>query len=122
DPAMKEQGRTRKNIALARELDRRQRGDALTHTFIDFAVYPGQHVSLDWTEQWGPDNANLSGLSFSLFDPIVGIGITYCRIIPQLLNLTVGVKVLISIPTALVRAISNSDTNVLDPLFNGVLV
>jgi hypothetical protein len=122
DPSLTEQNRTRKNVALARELDRRARGDALTHTFVDFAVFPGQHVSMDWTEQWGDSNCNLSGFTFSFFDPVAGIGAAYYRIIPQALNLMVGAQVLLSFPTALVRAISHMDQNVIDPLFTGTLV
>jgi hypothetical protein len=113
---------TRRSFTLARELDRRARGDSLAHTFIDIAVYPGQHVSLDFTEQWGDTNANLSGVSFSLFDPILGVGGSYYRVVPQALNITVGLKILMSLPTAIVRGISQQDTDLIDPLLTGVLL
>lgn len=124
DANMTEQKRTRKNVAMARELDRRARGDALTHTFIDFGVFPHQHVSLDWTEQWGSDNCNLSGFTLSLFDPIFGVGATYYRVIPQALNLMVGLQFTVSVPNALITAIGNQGgSNLLgDNLFTGVLV
>lgn len=122
DGALAERSATRANVKLARELDRRARGDALTHTFIDLVVYPGQHVSLDWTEQWGDTNANLTGLSFSVYDPVVGVGLSYYRVIPEALNLTVGLKMLVSVPTALVQAFNPDVSRVLDPLLTGVLV
>lgn len=122
DATMAEVKRARKNVSYARELDRRTRGDALSHIFVDIAVFPGQHVSFDWTEQWGDSNCNLSGFTLSLFDPIFGVGANYHRVIPQALNLMVGAQVLVSFPTALVRAISPNSGDVIDPLFTGVLV
>jgi hypothetical protein len=122
DPQLSEPARTYRELSMAKEIERRHRGDALTHTFIDFAVFPSQHVSFDWTEQWGETNLNLSGLTFSLFDPVVGIGAAYYRIIPQALNIMVGAQVLVSIPTALVNAIAMNNMKVIDSLFTGVLV
>ena len=74
DPGLTETRNTERMYTLSAELERRARGDSLTQSFVDVAVYPGQHISLDWTDQWGPTNANLSGVTLSLFDPIVGIG------------------------------------------------
>lgn len=122
DPSLREQAATRANTKLARELERKSRSDALTHTFIDVTLFPGQHVSLDWTEQWGDTNANLSGLSLSIFDPVAGVGACYYRVIPEALNLTVGAKVLISAPTAIIQAFTDGATQLLDPLLTGVLV
>jgi hypothetical protein len=123
DSKMTEVEQTTKRTNEARELDRRAKGDSLVHTFFDASLYPGQHISLDWSEQWGPDNANISGMSISLFDPVVGLGINYFRVIPQAFNLMVGAKVLISLPTALAAALSNDITQqLLNPLLNGVLV
>ncbi len=122
DPNLSEATRTTHTFSLARELDRRSRADSLTHVFVDVALYPGQHVSFDWAEQWGDTNANLSGVSVSLFDPVAGVGAEYFRVIPQALNLMVGAKLLLSMPTALVRAISGQDNNVIDPLITGVFM
>ncbi len=125
DPSLSEQARTTKGQTFAEELDRRQRGDSLTHTFIDVALYPGQHISLDWAEQWGDTNANLSGVSLSLFDPVLGVGAEYFRVIPQALNLMVGAKVLLSVPTALIQAIAGSRGQVptlFDPIITGVFM
>jgi hypothetical protein len=121
DPALITQTRTIKNFSLSRELDRRAKGESLAHTFIDVAVFPGQHVSFDWTEQWGDTNANLSGVSLSAFDPVLGIGAVYFRVIPQAWNLMVGAKVLMSVPTAAVNAVGQSGS-VIDPLLTGVLL
>jgi hypothetical protein len=122
DASLSERARTTRNTQLARELARRARGDTITHTFFDMVVYPGQHFSFDWTDQWGETNRNLSGLSFSFFDPVVGVGAAYYRVIPSAFNLMVGAKVLMSVPTALVQNISGEDMEVLDPLLSGVLV
>jgi len=123
DPGMAEAARTRRTFTLARELERRARGDAITHTFFDVALYPGQHVSLDVAEQWGEDNANLSGVSLSLYDPVLGVGVSYYRVIPRAFNVMVGAQVLMSIPTAVVNAFSpGNDFQLLDPLLTAVLV
>lgn len=122
DRNLSESASTRRTVVEARELDRRARGDALTHTFIDVAIYPGQHVSLDWSEQWGDTNRNLSGVSLSIFDPVVGFGGEYFRVIPELYNLMVGAKLLLSIPTALVSAVSGRNNQVIDPIVTGVFM
>jgi hypothetical protein len=110
-----------RTVQLVREEQRRARGDALAHTFIDIGVVPMQHISLDWSEQWGDTNANLAGVSLSAFDPVLGLGGSYFRITP-LFNITVGLKLLVSVPTALVRAISPDIQQIIDPLFTAVLV
>jgi hypothetical protein len=125
DAAMTEPARTRKNVSLAMDLDRRARGDSLAHVFFDATLYPAQHLSFDFVEQWGATNANLSGVSLSLFDPVLGIGGAYYRVLPQALNITVGAKVLMSLPTALVKSIargSDNGTDLIDPLLTGVFI
>lgn len=124
DPRLGETTRTRRNFTLTRELDRRARGEALTHTFFDATVYPGQHVSLDFVEQWGDHNENLSGVSASFFDPVVGVGGAYYRVVPRAFNLMVGAKVLMSVPTALVNAVTDGQGGggLIDPLLTGVFI
>lgn len=112
----------RRNTTMVKELARRARRDALAHSFIDIAVLPMQHISLDWTEQWGDTNANLAGITLSVLDPLLGIGGNYFRIIPEAFNLTIGAKFVVSLPTALVRALSPDTMVLFDPLFTGVLV
>ncbi len=121
DPQMQEAARTERGYSQTRDLARRIRGDALTQTFIDVALYPGLHASLDFSEQWGDTNANLSGVSLSAYDPVLGIGASYFRVVPQAFNIAVGGKVLLSVPTALVKSVSNNGSgSVLDPLLTGV--
>ena len=122
DAAMRGAARTRRNLALIRELDRRARGDSITHTFFDVTIYPGQHVSLDWTDQWGDTNANLSGFSLSLFDPVLGVGGAYYRVIPSALNISVGAKLLMSVPTSLVQGITGESVDLIDPLLTAVFM
>ncbi|WP_224367857.1 hypothetical protein [Hyalangium versicolor] len=122
DASMTGPARTRRNLALVRELDRRSRGDSITHAFFDVTMYPGQHVSLDWVEQWGDTNANLSGFTLSLYDPVLGVGGAYYRVIPSALNITVGGKLLMSLPTGLIQGISGEDVDVVDPLMTAVFM
>lgn len=122
DPGLTEMVRTQRNFTLTQELERRARGDSLTHTFLDVTVYPGQHVSLDWVEQWGDTNANLAGLSLSAYDPLIGVGGAYYRVIPSAFNLMVGGKILMSVPNAVVSGISGGPVDFLDPLLTAVFV
>jgi hypothetical protein len=121
DSKLKQALRTQKNVGLAQELERRSKGESITHTFIDIGIFPGPHFSMDWSEQWGDTNCNLSGATLSLFDPFLGVGANYFRVIPQVLNLMVGVKLLLSVPTGLIRSIG-SDSQLFDPLVTGVLM
>lgn len=122
DPLLTGRARTYRTTTLTRELERRRRGEALTHTFVDVTMYPGQHVSLDWSEQWGDTNANLSGLTLSLFDPLIGAGGHYARAVPSARNLLVGGKVIMSLPSAAVSSITGENTEVIDPLLTGVFL
>jgi hypothetical protein len=123
DPVLAEPARSRKSFNMTRELERRSRGDAITHTLIDIAIYPGQHFSLDFVEQWGDSNHNLSGLTLSLFDPVVGLGGAYYRVLPKALGITVGAKIIMSLPTAFVLAVTgNGNTQLINPLLTAVAV
>lgn len=124
DARLKEQAKSKKTASLTEELERRQRGDSLTHTFIDIGVlaYPAPHLGLSWVEQWGDTNANLTGFSFTLSDPVIGLGLEYFRIIPQAWNLMIGAKVLLSAPSAVASAITGESTRVIDPLVTGVVM
>jgi hypothetical protein len=115
DPDLAEGTRTAKTYTRTAELERRIRGDSLTQSFVDIGLAPGQHVSLDWTDQWGRENRHLSGVTLSLFDPVLGVGAAHHRV-TRLLNTTVGAKVLLSLPTAVVNSVSDEDGQVLDPL------
>jgi len=117
DPMLSELARSQKVYTMSAELERRARGDSLTQAFVDFALYPGQHLSVDWTEQWGKTNANLSGITVSLFDPVLGVGASHYRRV-EFFDILLGGKVLLSLPTAAARAVGDNDIEVLDPLVN----
>lgn len=118
DPNFIEKKNTKRMYKLAEEYERRARGDSLTQAFVDVGMYPGQHISFDWTDQWGKRNQFLTGVTISLFDPLLGIGISFATRI-KLLNIALGSKVIISLPTALIRSFGNdgiTDGEVFDPL------
>lgn len=119
DPGLVEARNTERVYTRAAELERRARGDSLTQAFVDLAVLPGQHISLDWTDQWGETNANLSGVTLTLVDPIVGIGAVHYRRTP-LWNTLVGAKLVVSVPTALTRSVLGESIDELDPLLTAV--
>lgn len=120
DPLLVENANTQRMATLTEELERRARGDALAQTFVDAAVYPGQHISLDFTDQWGKTNANLSGVTLSLFDPVVGLGVCHYRS-TRLFNTQLGVKGIVSLPTAVASALTQDDEiEVIDPLLTAV--
>jgi hypothetical protein len=120
DPLMIEDANTARSHALAAELERRARGDSITQAFVDLALYPGQHISVDWTEQWGPTNHNLSGFTISLYDPVVGLGASHYRAL-KLWDILVGAKLLVSLPTAVARAFDDTG-DVIDPMITAVAV
>jgi hypothetical protein len=124
DPRLLERARTQKSYSLTRELDRRARGDSLTQLFFDAAILPNQHISLDWADQWGDTNANLSGLTISILDPLLGIGGAYYRIFASAWGLMVGAQVLVSLPSALIQSLGaiNSGSFLGDNLVTGVFV
>lgn len=117
DPALREAARTEHMFQLTEELERRARGEGLTHTFLDLGLYPQQHIGIDWSDQFGRRNQHLSGFSISILDPLVGIGGNYYFVTP-LLHTLVGVKAIASLPTALVRSLGEDVTDgaILDPL------
>lgn len=120
DPGLVEHTNTRRMYTLTAERERRARGDGLTQAFVDVAFYPGQHVSLDWTDQWGPRNTQFSGMTMSLFDPVFGIGAVHYTSV-GFLDALVGGQVVLSMPTAIVQGLGQ-DGGVLDPLLTGVAV
>jgi hypothetical protein len=120
DPTGVEHKNTRRMYTLAAEQERRARGDGLTQAFVDVAFYPGQHISLDWTDQWGRNNKQFSGLTLSILDPIAGIGAVHYYCI-GFLDTLVGAQVVLSLPTAVVRGLGQ-DGEVIDPLITGVAV
>lgn len=119
DPDLREQRGSAHTMKLTAELERRARGENLTHAMVDLALYPGQHISIEWADQWGDTNANLSGFVFSAFDPVLGVGASYHRILP-FLDMTVGAQLILSIPTAVAEGFTDEDVDILDPAVTGV--
>lgn len=120
DPNLVEGKNTKRMYTMTEELERRARGDSITQAFVDLALYPGQHISIDWTEQWGATNHNLSGVTLSVIDPVVGVGASHYRCV-DLVNVLVGGKLLLSLPTAVARSVGDVG-DVIDPLVTAVAV
>lgn len=124
DGAQRERVRTSQVYNATLELGRRLRGESLTHVLLDAAIFPGQHISLDVIEQFGSRNQHMAGLTFSLFDPVLGVGGAYYYVIQPAWNLTLGAQGILSVPTALVNLlpIDGEPVELIDPIFTGVLV
>ncbi len=120
DPNLVENDNTQRMYTLSEELERQARGDSITQSFVDIALYPGQHISIDWTEQWGKTNANLSGVTLSVIDPVAGIGAAHYRCI-DIVKILVGGKLLMSLPTAVARSVGDV-SSVIDPMVTAVAV
>jgi hypothetical protein len=120
DPDLTERARTERTHTWSAEVERRARGDSLTQAFVDLSLFPRQHIALDWTDQWGRTNANFSGVTLTLIDPIVGVGaVHYRRLRP--LNTQVGAKLVLALPTAILQNVGGDfDGDLLDPLVTAV--
>ena len=126
DPLLVEQTNTKRRYRLAQELERRADGKSLTQAFVDASFFPNQHISLDWTDQWGKRNHQLSGITVSVLDPFLGIGAVHYTRTP-LANTLIGGKLILSGPRALLRAVTpdaetGPDDGLIDPLITGVAV
>jgi len=113
--------RSRKNYSISQDALRRGRGDSLTHAFVDVGMYPSQHIALDWMEQWGATNENLTGISLSLLSPVLGLGPTYARAFPKLYGSLLGGKVMLSVPTSIAKSLSKGQSgDLIDPIVSAV--
>jgi hypothetical protein len=120
DPTLIENKRTKYTYTITEEQERRARGDGLTQAFVDVAAYPGQHISLDWTDQWGKTNRQFSGVTLSILDPVIGIGAVHYYCLP-VFRILVGGQIILSIPTGIVQGFGQ-EGEVIDPLLTGVAV
>ena len=77
-------------LRLARELDRKRRGEALSYVTMDLGLYPSALFNLKFLEQWGSRNQHLSGLALSAFNPTGAIGAVYYYILPARPQITIG--------------------------------
>lgn len=121
DPELREYSGSARSFKMSAELERRISGNSITHAFVDLALYPGQHVSLEWADQWGQTNANLSGIVLSIVDPVAGLGATYYRAL-EWGNILVGGKVILSLPTVIAQTQLGDDTEIIDPPLTAVAV
>lgn len=119
DPELREYRGSARSFTMSAELERRISGNSITHAFVDLALYPGQHISLEWADQWGQTNANLSGVVLSIIDPVAGIGATYYRAL-EWGNILVGGKVILSLPTVIAQTQVGEDTEIIDPALTAV--
>ena len=106
--------RSESHYTKASNLRRLAQGQPIFHSYADLGLYPGQHVSFNFVEQWGEDGAYQTGVGLSLAAPIGGVGAVMYKAMPSLSNALVGIKVLVSIPAALARAASSSESGGLD--------
>jgi len=116
DPRLIEHSNTQRMYTLTAELERRARGDGLTQGFVDAALLPNQHISIDWTDQWGKNNGMLTGLTLTITDPRGGFGLSHYVRTP-LNNTLVGAKGVVSLPTLIAQTF-NPGAQVFDPLLN----
>ena len=121
DGGLRELKRTARTFNFTDDVQRRLRGESLTHVFVDVAFGIGGHVSMDVLDQFGDRNLDLAGLTLSAFDPVVGVGGAYHRVIPEALNLSIGGQLIASIPTAAGNAFG-VDGALIDRLLTAVLV
>ncbi len=121
DGALRARTRTARTFRVTDDLERRLRGESLTHVAIDLGLLPNQHASLDVLDQFGDRNLDLAGVSASVVDPVIGVGAAYYRVIPEAFNLTLGAKALVSLPTAVGNALG-AEGALINPLLTGVLV
>jgi len=69
-------------LRLARELDRRARGEALSYVNFDIGFWPDATVQLKFLEQWGSRNQHMSGFVISGFNPTGALGVNYTYMLP----------------------------------------
>ncbi len=122
DPLLSSRVRSDRSFRLSAEIERRSRGESLTHSIFDLGLLPGPHIGLEWVDQFGEYNLNLAGVAFTFVAPVAGIGATYYRVMDWR-NLMVGGKVMLSLPTVLAQSLADdSDVELLDSTLTGVIV
>ena len=77
-------------LRLAREIERRKRGEGLSYFHFDMGLYPQGLLQMKWLEQWGSRNQHLSGFSLSAYNPTGALGLTYLYMLPSSRRTTVG--------------------------------
>lgn len=84
-------------LNLARELERRENGQAISYVFIDWGFHPKSLFQIEFLEQWGARNQHLSGLNLSFVEPVGAIGASYHYLIPANRKFNIGVSLFVAL-------------------------
>lgn len=96
-------------LRLAKELERRESGKALSYVFIDWGWTPKMMFQVEFLEQWGARNQNLSGLVLSFLEPTGAIGGTYRYLLPYNRRLNLSASVFVTLES-LTKSSSNKQS------------
>lgn len=107
EPGLDTRQRSARHVSVTEDIERRLRGDSLTHVHWNLGLYPGQHLGLELLDQFGPQRQDMAGLSLTLINPVAGIGGAYQRVFPEAWNVTVGAKVIIGIPGLVIQTLND---------------
>jgi hypothetical protein len=69
-------------LGLVKELERRERGESLAYIFLDVGFYPTGLLHVSFLEQWGSLNQHITGVTLSLVNPTLALGLTYRYMLP----------------------------------------
>ena len=97
-------------LGLIKELDRRERGESLAYIFIDMGFLPAGLFHVSFLEQWGSLNQHITGVTLSLVNPTLALGLTYRYMLPFNRRITVSGQLFFPLQAAL------SDARVSDSL------
>lgn len=105
-------------------VQQKARGWTLTHWFNDVIVYPSPHIAIDVVDQIGEQRNHLLGVSTSLWNPLLGVGVSYHYVLPNAFNATIGGKLLLALPNLVLSGIlpDNPAGALLDPTFTPMLI
>ena len=105
-------------------VQQKARGWTLSHWFNDVIVYPNPHIAIDVVDQIGKQRNHLFGVSTSLWNPLLGVGVSYHYVMPNFWNATIGGKLLMSLPTLVLSGIvpDAAAGAVIDPTFTPMVI
>jgi len=107
EPGLSTLQRSARHVTVTEDIQRRLRGDSLTHVHWNLGLYPGQHVGLELLDQFGPERRELAGLSLTLLNPLAGVGGAYHHVFPEAWNVAIGAKVIVGIPGLVIETIND---------------
>lgn len=97
-------GRSIRNFTKSRMKERLGRENAIFHHQWDLGLYPKTHLGYNFLNQWGQDNQNLSGFTFSFVGPTLALGVAHYKVLDMPIRPMVGAKVMVKL-TELVKSI-----------------